>query len=62
MQLPGKGSCTLRGYGLPVTGSEARDTEISVYRRGLKEGDGAVDEVGQGLAFELAGSQKGDVY
>lgn len=46
--------CTFCGCGIPV------------YRyigipNGLKESDGAVDEVGKGLAFELTGSQEGYV-
>ena len=46
--------CTFCGCGIPV------------YRyigipNGLKESDGAVDEVGKRLAFELAGSQQGYV-
>ena len=46
--------CTFCGCGIPVYRS------IGIPK-GLKESDGAVDEIGKGFAFELAGSQKGNV-
>lgn len=62
----GEGTKKVRDSGKSCTFLSCQQSSISFQRSSIsfqrsEEGDGAVDEVGKGLAFELAGSQEGDV-